>query len=340
MPSAKILPVVKADGYGLGARRVAAALESLSPFGYGVATFEEGAELRAQGIERPILVFFPPYDALAPIAEARLTPALGDLEALARWRALARTLGRRLAFHLEVDTGMGRYGFVGEGVSDWLPAVLEASERDLFWEGIFTHFHSADEPISESVRAQWRSFEDVCRRIPARRLPLRHAAASAAVFRHPECAGDLVRPGIFLYGGSAGGVSPEPVATVRARVLSVREVSPGWTASYGATYRARGRERWATLGIGYADGYPRSLSNCGSVQFDGGAAPVIGRVCMDVIVVDVSRLPGVEIGSAATVIGGAAESPTNLDRAAERSGTISYEILTGLAPRLPRLYRE
>lgn len=343
VPSAAILPIVKADGYGLGARRVVAALEPLAPWGYGVATFEEGAELRALGIERPILVFFAPHDALAAIAEARLTPALGDLEGLARWRAIARTLERRLTFHLEVDTGMGRAGFACGAASDWLPAVLEAAERDLEWEGIFTHFHSGDRPASDdSVREQWHLFESVCRRIPERRLPMRHAVASAALLRYPEYAGDLVRPGIFLYGGAAGaGVpEPEPVATVRARVLSIREVPEGWPASYGATYRARGQERWATLGIGYADGYPRSLSNCGTVLLDDGAAPVIGRVCMDVIVVEISRLARVQVGSLATVIGGPADSPAALDRVAERSGTISYEILTGLAPRLPRLYRE
>jgi alanine racemase len=340
-PRARVLPVVKADAYGLGAERVVAALEPLAPWGYAVATPEEGAAVRSWGIARPVVVLFPPREALPWIAEQGCTPVLGDLDSVRRWAECARRAGRPLAFHAEVDTGMGRAGLPWDRADEWVPALLSA--EGVRWEGLCTHFHSADEPGGRaSVEEQWARFRAVWERIPPGAVAFRHASASAAALRFPDLAQELVRPGIFLYGGSVGpdAPAPEPVAAVRARVLSVRDVPPGWTASYGATYRARGPERWATLGIGYGDGYPRALSNSGVVAFDEARAPVIGRVCMDVTVVDVTRLPQVRAGSVATLVGGPPDAPTALDRVAERAGTISYEILTGLSPRLPRVYVE
>jgi alanine racemase len=158
--------------------------------------------------------------------------------------------------------------------------------------------------------------------------------------RWPEYAADLLRPGLFLYGGLAGGepIQPTPVINVKARVSTVRDVPEGWTASYGATFRAERASRWATLAIGYGDGIRRELSNNGFVGFGTREAPIIGRVCMDVLVVDVSGMDDVSAGSVATVIGGPHGSPTGLDVVAERCGTITYEILTGLTQRLPRRY--
>ncbi|MEE9246143.1 MAG: alanine racemase C-terminal domain-containing protein, partial [Gemmatimonadota bacterium] len=167
-----------------------------------------------------------------------------------------------------------------------------------------------------------------------------HASASGPASRWPQYSADLIRPGLFLYGGVdwVEGPRPSPVATVRARVVGVREVPAGWTASYGATYTAPRRSRWATLAIGYGDGLRRELSNAGFVRFGQRDAPIVGRVCMDVIVVDVTDLEGVEAGDVATVIGGPHDGSTSLSRVAGLCDTIEYEILTGLAPRLPRRY--
>ncbi len=245
-----------------------------------------------------------------------------------------------MRFHLEIDTGIGRCGFRYDERARWLPSVLEACEVDLEWEGTLTHYHSADEADAGSTREQWERFQECMGAFPKGVGGVKHTAASVAGLRWPEYSADLLRPGLYLYGGVAGGepVLPEPVAVVRARVTSVRDVPEGWTASYGATYRASRPSRWATLAIGYADGLPRRLSNNGFVRFGEREAPIVGRVCMDVTVVDVTALEDVTAGAVATVVGGPWDSATNLRAVAERCGAITYEILTGLGPRLPRVY--
>lgn len=335
-----MLPVVKADAYGLGACPVVRALERRDPWGYAVATLAEGVELRERGIDRRIVLLFATPQELDGAAEARVTPVIGDLVALERWSRLARASGRRLPFHLEIDTGMGRCGLPHDAVDAWLPTVLHAAGDGLEWEGTLTHFHSADEEREEPSREQWSRFRGCVERFPEGMGGVLHTTASVAGLRWPEMAADLVRPGIHLYGGVSGQepVEPAPVVTVRARVTSVRDTPKGWTASYGATYRAPRPSRWATLAIGYADGVRRELSNQGLVRIGERTAPIIGRVCMDVTVVDVTDHEGVEPGSVATVIGGPVQGPTGLATVASRCGTITYEILTGLTRRLPRTY--
>ncbi|HSG82754.1 MAG TPA: alanine racemase [Gemmatimonadota bacterium] len=339
-PRVGALAVVKADAYGVGMCPVVRALKARAPWGYGVAALAEGVELREKGIDAPVVHFFCTPDELEGAAEAGITPGIGDLEALDRWRRAAARLGRRLPFHLEVDTGIGRCGFLHHTASAWLPAVLEAVESDLEWEGTFTHFHSADVEDAEPTREQWDCFQACLAEFPEGRGGLIHTSASASGARWPEYAGDLFRPGLFLYGGVAGcePIQPQPVVAVRSRVVAVREVPAGWTASYGATYSADRPSRWATLAIGYADGVRRELSNNGFVRFGEREVPIIGRVCMDVTVVDVTDLPAVKAGDVATVIGGPAGHATSLSAVAERCGTIVYEILTGLTQRLPRRY--
>ncbi|NIR46145.1 MAG: alanine racemase [Gemmatimonadetes bacterium] len=339
-PRVGMLPVVKADAYGLGMCPVVRALRPREPWGYGIAALSEGVEMREKGVDAPALHFFCTPQEMPDVAEASITPAIGDLEALERWRDLARERARRLPFHLEIDTGMGRCGFLHDTVSEWLPAVMDAADSDLDWEGTFTHFHSADVEDAEPTREQWERFRAAVGAFPRGSGGLLHTSASVAATRWPEFAADLLRPGLFLYGGRAGGepLLPKSVVTVCARVATVRDVPAGWTASYGATHRAERPSRWATVAIGYGDGLRRELSNNGVVRFGEREAPIVGRVCMDVTVVDVTDLPEVKAGDVATVIGGPADSATGLTSVAERCGTISYEILTGLTQRLPRRY--
>jgi alanine racemase len=348
-PGASVLPMIKADAYGLGAETIWRAAQRALPegalWGFGVAAVAESEALRRQGWQGRILIFPP----IAPgeyrrAAAAGVTLALSDVESVRSWASAARDAGRRLAFHAEIDTGMGRAGFSDHEVPRWAAEVIEAAGDLLVWEGCFTHFHSADEPELEPTDAQQERFRRALAALPPASAggpgPVLHSANSAAALRRAGFGGALVRPGIYLYGGDAGpGVHPEAVATVRARVVRVREVSAGDTLGYGATYAARGAERWATLAIGYGDGLPRRLATSGGeVMLNGRRVPIIGRISMDVTVVDVTQLEGeVRPGDVATLFGGAGEIA--LEEVARRCGTISYEILTGLGARLPRVAR-
>lgn len=341
-----VVPMVKADAYGLGAARIWPALvEALAPDGpwaLGVAALSEGEALRRDGWTGRVAIFSPlPPGELARAAAADLVPSFSDLDALRAWAALAAETGRRLPFQLEVDTGMGRAGLPWSEAAAWGAEVARIGGDLLAWEGCYTHFHSADEPDLDSTVEQWRRFREALVQLPqdaaARRVL--HCANSAAAMRCGFPA-DLVRPGIFLYGGRAGPeVEPEPVAAVRARIALVREVAAGATLGYGATYVSGGPERWGTLSIGYGDGLPRRLSPAGGEALvHGRRVPVIGRISMDVTVVDLSGVPGAVAGDVATLIGRDGAEEITVDEVAARCGTISYEILTGLGTRLPRVY--
>ena len=338
-----MVPMVKAGGYGLGAERVVRALEPLDPWGYGVATAAEGVALRQSGVRRPIVVFgpLPPGDE-APAAAARLTATISDVEGLARWKAAAE--GGLLDFHVEIDTGMGRAGFDWRSTGEWAEAVHAACGPTVRWTGAYTHFHSADAADATPTRTQWRRFQDALAQLPVSREDLLvHAANSAAALRWPEFTADAVRPGIFLYGGRAvvagvdGVPRPEPVAMLRARLLRVREVPPGTTVGYGATHAAKAWQRWGTLAIGYGDGLPRALGGRGEALVRGARVPLIGRISMDMTVVDITAVPDAVAGDVATLIGRDGEDELTVDDVAEQAGTISYEVLTRLGCRLPRV---
>jgi alanine racemase len=339
-----IIAMVKADAYGLGAERVVRALELLQPWGYGVATADEGAALRDFGVLRPIVVFGPlPPTAVERAARAGLVATISDLPSLEQWRAGAGVAGQTLDFHVEIDTGMGRAGFDWRDTPEWGPAVQALAEAgDIRWTGVMTHFQGADSADATASSTQWARFEDALAQLPVRREDLMvHAANSAAALRWPEYAADAVRPGIFLYGGyparDAPDIAPRPVVAVRARLVLVREVAPGSTVGYGATHVAGEWERWGTLAIGYGDGLPRRLGNCGSAIVRGRLVPFVGRISMDMTVVDITGVPDARAGDVATLIGSDGDACITLDDVAERAQTISYEILTGLRPRLPRV---
>ena len=347
-PGAALLPMVKSNAYGMGlapvARHIAASLEPDALWGFGVATVAEGEALReSAGWTGRVVVTAPtPPGEYERAARAGLTLALSEVEAVRRWADAARAVGRRLPFHTEVDTGMGRAGFPAAEVEAWGPMVVDAARDLLEWEGCFTHFHSADEADLASADAQEERFREVLARLPEggpRRVL--HTSNSAAAVRRAGYRGDVVRPGIFMYGGEAGpGTRPEPVAALRARVGLVRRVPPGTTVGYGATYTARREERWATLTIGYGDGLPRRLAAAGGEALvRGRRVPIIGRISMDMTVVDLSDVQGdVRAGDVATLIGRDGADEIRVDDVAARCGTISYEILTGLGLRLPRTY--
>jgi alanine racemase len=339
--------MVKADAYGLGVGPVVEALRATpglnGPWAFGIAAVREGEGLRVLGWEGRVLVFSPaPPDEYAAAARAGLTLCHSEVEAVERWAGEARRIGRPLEFHLEVDTGMGRAGLPWNRAAEWGPAVRRAMGDALRWTGCYTHFHSADEPDLSSTDTQRDRFARAVEALPpeVRERLVTHSANSAACVRRGAYGDPLARPGIFLYGGGVGaGESPQPVASVRARVVLVREVPAGTTVGYGATYTSRRTERWGTLAIGYGDGIPRALAAAGGeVLVRGRRVPIIGRISMDMTTVDLSTVPEARAGDVATLVGSDGVEEITVDEVARRVGTISYEILTGLTARLPRNY--
>jgi alanine racemase len=324
----RLLPMLKANGYGVGAVPVARALDRIEPWGFGLAAVEEAAELRSAGIARPLLVFTPFRPAQFPLyQEFDLRPAIGDLEALRLWTAQSDR-----PFHIEIDTGMGRAGFRFDD-----PALIAELGKILAhasgWEGLYTHFHSADEHAT-SLEDQWRRLEQIRTALP-RKPPLVHAANSGAALRDRRYGGDLVRPGIFLYGGEAGGRYPLTVVRLESRVVALRKIPAGGTVSYGGTWSASAPVTVATLSIGYADGLHRSLSNRGKVELHGHLVPIVGRVTMDLTMIAVPESLPVALGDTVIIFGGR----TTLDQQAAAAGTISYELLTSMGNRVERRYQ-
>lgn len=324
-----ILPMVKADAYGLGAVAVARALEPLDVWGFGIAAVREGEELRAAGIRRPILVFTPLLASeFGEVRRLGLTPTFGDAAAIRAW---VESGGG--AWHLAIDTGMNRAGVAWREVATVAPLVAAHPPA-----GAFTHFHSA-ERNDGSVAVQQQRFRDALQLLGTP-IPLLHAENSPGVERQSPSPWSLARPGVFLYGvggGEGAGVSPQPVASLRARIVELRTIEAGDTVSYAATYRAPGRRRIATLSCGYADGYRRAFGNRGIALVNGRRAPVAGVVTMDMTMVDVTDVP-CAVGDVATLFGRDGDEQVDVNEAARVAELSPYELLVGLKLRVPRRY--
>lgn len=322
-----LLPMVKADAYGLGAVSVARALARLHPWGFGVGTVAEGEELRESGIRQPIVIFTPLLEDAWPAARAaRLTPTLHRAADIRGWRSAGGG-----EWQLAVDTGMNRAGIGWDEVRS-LADVLRAEPP----QGVFTHFHSAE--LGDGTRElQEARFRAALADLPAR-PPLVHAENSAALEHGGSSPYDLVRPGVFLYGVDSDGALPvEPVVALRARVVDVRHVREGETVSYGGSWTATSPRRIATLSVGYGDGFRRSLSNRGRVLIHGVPAPVVGMVTMDMTMVDVTDTP-CELGDVATLIGTDGGASLTVREVAGAACLSPYELLTGLRSRVPRFH--
>ena len=290
-PNVKMLLVVKADAYGLGMVRVSRTAAEEGVDWLGVGTAEEGQALRQAGIGLPILIFSP-LSAAGMLAAARagLTVPIVGMDSLCLAGQAAAESGRQIGCHLKLDTGMNR---VGMRRAEEVRAVLSALEADhrLKLGGAFTHFSDADNPDPAYTRMQIRRFLTLCEPLPAGII--RHAAATAGLLNYPEARLDMVRLGIGAYG-----YPPVPTALpfrpclrISARVAFVKEIGAGDCVGYGRGFRAEGPVRVATVAIGYGDGYPRALSGKGRVLIRGQSCPILGRICMDQVMVDVSRVP-------------------------------------------------
>lgn len=328
--AAECAAVVKANAYGLGMARVANRLRQEGCRRFFVATATEGRELRQVLPDAAIYVFEGVAEGeQATLLDAELTPVLNSLQQIECW---SRAGGARAILH--IDTGMSRLGLSEREVVE-----LERAPRRLAGlsiEYVMTHYACADTPEHRLNREQLSRFDDLRKKLPAARTSIGN---SAGIFLGASYCGDLARAGIGLYGGNPFSERPSPVEQVvqlQAKIVQLRDVEEECTVGYGATHDTHASSRLAICGVGYADGYPRSVGNRVSASFKGIRVPVVGRVSMDLTCLDVSNVPAAEIavGDYADLIGGA----VGIDEVAAAAGTISYEILTGLGGRLERRY--
>lgn len=323
-----LIPMVKADAYGVGAAGVVGALEPTHPWGYGVATVREGSALREMGVERPIVVFTPILTSDYAVARAAdLTPSLCSAAAIQEWGPSGRP------YHLAIDTGMNRAGVGWRDMESMAGAAREFPPA-----GAYTHFHSAQLGGGDTA-VQDERFRAALRKLDSD-VPFLHTANSAAIARDGASGWSAVRPGVFLYGvgcGARAGLEPEPVVHLRARVVDLRWIAAGDSVSYDATYSATARERIATVAVGYGDGYPRALSNRGRALLNGARIPVRGLVTMDMTMFDVTGIQ-CDIGDTVTLIGSGDGGVITVEDVAHDAQMSPYEVLTGFAPRLDRCY--
>ena len=341
-----VMAVIKADAYGHGAEEFAKALEKDVAF-FGVATLQEALELRENGIEKPILMLgHTPVAAFPQTVKHGIRSAIFSYEDAAALSAEAVKQGVTAPFHFAVDTGMSRIGFqVTDADADICQKI--AGLPNLKAEGLFTHFSNADDEDqarTDNQRQLYEGFVDMLR-IRGVEIPIRHAENSAALTNFTEHF-DMVRAGIILYGAypsqevQKANVPIKPVLSWYSWVTHVKALDEGRTVGYGATYTLKQPSLVATVSVGYADGYRRLLSNTGHVLIHGQKAPVLGRVCMDQIVVDVTDIAGVMPGDKVTLIGKDGDREITADQMAAWAQTISYEIFCGISRRVPRVYVE
>lgn len=332
---ARLMFVVKANAYGHDAALCATAAQRARACDWlGVSSVEEGVALREAGVRLPVLVLgslYPFESVLAAVAHG-LTPMVASFDAAKRVAEAAQRLKRRVDCHVKVDTGMGRVGAGRETAVSIVRAL--SSFPGVRCSGVFTHLACAESDRAFTSR-QLQRFGQVLKALErdGLRPSLAHAANSAALLRHPESRFDLVRPGLAAYGLVEGF---EPVLTLRSKIVFLKTVPAGATVSYGATWKAPRVSRVATLPIGYGDGYPRALSNRGRVLVGGVSCPVIGRVTMDQVMVDVTGAPLARVGDDVVLLGRQGKGEVPASELARLCGTIPYETVTALSYRVPR----
>ncbi len=339
-----LLAIVKANGYGHGAIPVAGvALESGASW-LGVNFCDEGVQLRQAGINAPILLVghTPPWLATTVVAN-RLTPTVNSVQVAQALSAAAKAAGVVQPVHVKVDTGLSRYGMMPDEIVPFAQRLAALPALSL--EGLFTHFASADSHDKSSARRQLALYHETLARLNQAgiSIPIRHVAASGATLDMPETHLDMVRCGITVYGlYPSNEVSRQvvlrPALSLKARIGRVRTLPPGTGIGYASTFITTRPTRAALIPLGYADGVKRGYSNKGSVLVGGKRAPVLGRVSMDQLTVDVTDIPGVKEGDEAVLIGRQGQEEITAEEMADILGTINYEIVVGISARVPRVY--
>ncbi len=343
-PDRRVFAVVKADAYGHGAVEISRVLEGEGVRFLGVATVEEGIELREAGLKTSITVLggtFPEQHNL--LFKWSLTPTLYDPDWAEDLSQMAEVRREEIAVQIKIDTGMGRLGLRPEEALEAIPKM--AGLPGIKIEGIFSHFADADLKDKEFTEGQLKKFLALSEQLEnnGMRFPFVHLSNSAAVMDFPPALFNMVRPGIMLYGyrpseSFSEKIDLRPVLSWRTRIIHLKEVPPGTPLSYGRTFVTERESRIATLPVGYADGYSRRLSNRGEVLVHGRRAPVAGRVTMDMVLIDVTDIPDARPGDSVTLIGKDGGDRITAWDLARWSDTISYEVLCGIRRRVPRIY--
>lgn len=345
----RIIAVIKTDAYGHGAVQTAKAAEPYDfLYGFAVATAEEALCLRRHGITKPVLILgyvFPEHYQM--LAEYEIRPAVFTLETALQLSQAAQKAGKDMRIHIKIDTGMSRIGMQVNEENAKIIAQI-ASLPHIITEGIFTHFARADEADKTSAEHQLAQFEKMISLTKALgvTIPYRHCSNSAGIIDLRQADMDFVRAGIILYGlwpsdeVKKNRIDLKPVLELKSHVAYVKKLDPGRSISYGGTYTLTEERTVATIPVGYGDGYPRSLSNKGYVLIHGQKAPILGRVCMDQFMADVTQIPDVKAGDTVTLAGKDGNLILTLEELGEISGRFNYEFACCLGKRIPRVYYE
>ncbi len=344
-PTTKILPIIKADAYGHGAVPVAQALEALPIFGFGVASVPEGIHLRRHNIQAPIIIMGPLLrDHLPDIIHHQLTPVISHQDIFDQLLEELPTDAQPFPFHLKIDTGLHRLGFEAKEALKLIASLDSTPTVSL--QGLLTHFADADNPDPNLTNQQLQQFQIIIEHIQERGItvPLVHMANSAGILFHPTSHLGMVRPGIMLYGYTPGHklqsppIQLQPVMQAKTYIAHLRSLEPGEVVGYNALFRTRRLSQIAVLPVGYTHGFPRHLTGTGHVLIQGMAAPIIGKICMDMMMVDVTDIPNPTIGEEVVLLGRQGEQEITAQDYAEWLNTISYEILCGIGGKANRTY--
>lgn len=355
-PNVKIMPAVKADGYGHGAVRVSETALKNGASALGVSRVEEGIVLRHAGIGAPILVFgYISPDSTDDVINNELTVTVSQKEIAQALSDRAVQQGKKISVHVKVDSGMGRIGMLtkkghpgSQGpYHDSVDEVLAMARMPgITLEGIYTHLASSDSRDKADARNQLDIFNEFVADLDCRGLqfPLKHAANSAAAIEMPESHLDMIRPGISFYGlppsaeVDCSGIDLKPAMQLKAKIISLKQVARGFRVSYGSTHIIDRDTMIAAVPVGYADGFSRHFSSNGEMMVRGRRAPIVGRVCMDLTMIDVGHIPGVALEDEVVVFGTQQGTSLHVDELANRLGTINYEIVSNLNARVKRVY--
>lgn len=343
---ALLMGVVKAGAYGHGADVVAHELEGMGFDWFAVATADEGIELRNSGIKKPILVLgYCHPDQYPELIRWQITPTIYTFEMADALNNAAKAAGKIVNIHIKIDTGMSRIGFVTEEKTVDIIKKINRLEN-IHIQGVFTHFACADTLDKSHVEQQIEKFNWMIRRLTEENISVElfHCSNSASIMELPSEHMNMVRAGIILYGlypsdeVNVNSMALKPVMSIYSHIVHLKEVPAGITVGYGATYTTKGKTRIATIPVGYADGYPRILSNRAYVLIRGHRAPIIGRICMDQLMVDVTDISEAETGDVVTIIGRDGDEILSVEEVSEMAGSFNYEFICDVSWRVPRVY--